>query len=280
MSSAASVRKAASLADQLWKAISNPKTTRADTVEMLSTLARIEAKPRSQAWQSLLEGAADPVLRTEALRWWRVFKGNTPLVEVLLQQAPALIKADPGVKDELAAVLRQLEVTPAKLAELGLPKAGHEKEDLGRETLAALAALPAKERGQRALLGRQVFDRANCTSCHTTATQTTPLAPSLKGVAAQKGEYLIESVLYPSKVIKTGFESESVTTTSGKIYNGLVKDDGKFVRVLNLNQNVRIAKEDIEQRTVQRVSIMPEGQEAQLSRREFLVLMIYLGTLN
>src|SRR5262249_38325788 len=50
------------------------------------------------------------------------------------------------------------------------------------------------------------------------ATQTTPLAPSLKGIAAQKIDYLLESVLFPSKIIKTGFESETITTTDGKVH--------------------------------------------------------------
>src|SRR5581483_4658877 len=102
----------------------------------------------------------------------------------------------------------------------------------------------------------------------------------LKGVAAQKADYLVESVLFPSKVIKTGFETETVTTRDGRVLSGLVKDEGKFLRVLNLNKDDRVAKADVEERAVQRVSIMPEGQEAQLSRREFADLIAYLMTLR
>jgi hypothetical protein len=36
----------------------------------------------------------------------------------------------------------------------------------------------------------------------------------------------------------------------------------------------------VERRSVSRVSIMPEGQEAQLSRREFADLIAYLMTLR
>jgi hypothetical protein len=61
---------------------------------------------------------------------------------------------------------------------------------------------------------------------------------------------------------------------------GLVRDEGEFLRVLNLDKDVRIAKRDVEERSVQRVSIMPEGQEAQLSRREFADLIAYLMTLR
>ena len=61
---------------------------------------------------------------------------------------------------------------------------------------------------------------------------------------------------------------------------GLVKDEGKFLRVLNLDMDVRVAKSDVESRTVARLSIMPEGQEAMLSRREFVDLIAYLTTLR
>src|SRR5205085_3729972 len=112
------------------------------------------------------------------------------------------------------------------------------KDALADFVLKELAAIPAAERPKRAAMGLQVFERNACTKCHTTATQTTPLAPSLKGIAAQKVDYLIESVLYPSKVIKTGFESETVTTTDGKVHQGLVKDEGKTLRVLNLDKDI------------------------------------------
>jgi putative heme-binding domain-containing protein len=143
-----------------------------------------------------------------------------------------------------------------------------------------LAKIPAAEKKHRAVMGLQVFERNACTKCHTTATQTTLLAPSLKGIGGQKVEYLIESVLFPSKVIKTGFEAETVNRTNGKIYIGLVKEDGDFLRVLNQDFEVRIPKKEVESRTVSRVSIMPEGQEQVMSRREFVDLIAYLATLK
>ncbi len=140
--------------------------------------------------------------------------------------------------------------------------------------------MSAGNKSKRAAMSLQVFERNACTKCHTTATQTTPLRPSLKGIAAQKVDYLIESVLYPSKIIKTGFESETVELKNGKTLSGLVKDEGKFLRVLNLDRDERIAKTDVESRSVSRVSVMPDGQEALLSRRELVDLIAYLSTLK
>jgi putative heme-binding domain-containing protein len=219
----------------------------------------------------------DPLLRTEAVRWWRSFKGQPEMVKVLADHALALVQQDPGLKEDLVAVFRHLEATPDLVKGLEPEK---DKTLLAKHTLTALDALKPADRQTHALLGRQVFDRAGCVKCHTTVLQNTLLAPSLKGIAAQKVDYLIESVLYPSKVIKTGFETETVVTRNGKSISGLVKDEGKFIRVLHLDHDVRISKADIEERAVQKISIMPEGQETQLSRREFADLIAYLMTLK
>src|SRR5262249_51711794 len=117
--------------------------------------------------------------------------------------------------------------------------------------------------------------------CHVTVDKDTPLAPSLKGVArGQKPYYLVESVLYPSKVIKTGFETERVTTKKGKTFIGLVKDDGKTLRILDARDEVKLNKADVEWRGVQKAPLTPGGQEKQRSRAEFLDLIAYLASLR
>jgi putative heme-binding domain-containing protein len=268
--------KSAPLADLLWPAAFAPRTAFEDAVEDISTLARIDAAPRQERWEKLL-AHPDPLVRAEAVRWWRGFKGRPEMVEVLSRQAPELVKTDASIKEDLASVLRHLD---ADAPDLDLPGPEKDKAALTRQTLAALSALSPGEKKKRAVLGQQVFERSACTKCHTTATETTPLAPSLKGSAVQKLDYLVESVLYPSKVIKTGFEAQTVVLKDGKVLSGLVKEEGAFLRVLGLDQDVRVAKADVESRAVTRVSIMPEGQEAQLSRRELVDLIAYLATLR
>jgi quinoprotein glucose dehydrogenase len=269
---------AAPLANQIWTEVFASKAKFEDTIERLATLARIEATPRKDAWEKLL-GHADPLVRAEAVRWWRGFKDRPEMVEVLVRHAPDLVKRSAGVKEDLGTVFHLLDRKSDAKA-LALPEPEKDREALTRHALTVLKGLSQAEKHRRALLGQQVFERNACTKCHTTATQTTLLAPSLKGIAAQKVDYLIESVLYPSKIIKTGFESETVLTTDGRVLSGLVKEEGKVLRVLNLDRDVRVAKSDVESRTVSRVSIMPEGQESQMSRREFVDLIAYLATLK
>ena len=59
----------------------------------------------------------------------------------------------------------------------------------------------SEERKQTAhLLGRCVFERSACVKYHTTISQNTPRAPSLKDIGkTQQLDYLIESVLEPSR---------------------------------------------------------------------------------
>ncbi len=267
--------RSAPLAATLWPGVFNPKTKAEDVTDYLATLAVIENPPSAEKWQKLVAGG-NPLLRTDAVRWWRAFKGRPAMVEFLVRQAPELVKDDPGLRDDLGAVFRHLGVKSA----IDLPGPETDKALLTKTTLDALAKMPAAVKPARAVLGKQVFERTGCTRCHTTATQTTPLAPSLKGIGAQKADYLVESVLFPSKIIKTGFETQTVVSKDGRTLNGLVKEEGDYLRVLNLDQDVKIAKSAVEERRLQKVSIMPEGQEAMMSRREFVDLMAYLATLK
>ncbi len=272
--------KAAPLAAKAWPRALDVRAPAETRVEVMATLARIEAPPNAANWEKLL---ADPdaAVRTEALRGWRAFKGQPDMTALLERRSAELVEKDGSLKEDLGAVLRHLEADPAAIGKLALPAPAEDKNVLANQTLTALAALSPQERPRRAFLGRQVFERTGCVKCHTTVTENTPLAPSLKGIAtAQKPDYLIESVLYPSKVIKTGFDTEAIVTRDGKSLSGLVREDGAFLRVLTADKETRIAKKDVEERSIQKVSIMPEGQEKLISRREFLDLVAYLASLK
>ena len=270
--------KAAPLAKDLWAVLADEKKAAQFGPEAVGTLARVEPKPDAERWAALLS-AKDPGVRTEAVRAWRAFKGDAARVDVVLRAVPELVKGNPDLAGDLAAVARALGAPADKLKGLNLP-APPTRDELGRDAAAQVAKVPTADRARRAALGQQVFDRAGCTKCHTTATQTTELAPSLKGIGGQKPEYLVESVLLPSKVIKTGFEAETVRTADDRVLTGLVRDDGDALRVLSADGVVRMPKADVAARSVTKISVMPEGLADGLSRREFEDIVIYLSTLK
>lgn len=270
--------KASGLAAGLWPRALNPKTKLEERVETLATLARIEKEPARENWEKLLQDK-DADMAAEAVRWWRAFKDRQEMKDTLVKHAPELVKASGNVKGDLAIVLRQIDLGKEASKIEGETKI--DKKSFADETAAVLAKLGGGERQKRAMLGRQVFDRAGCVKCHATVMQNTPLAPSLKGIAtAQKADYLIESVLHPSKVIKTGYETELVLTKDGRSLIGLVKEEGAMLKIVSADKEIRVAKADVETRAIQKLSIMPEDQEKTISRREFVDLMAYLQTLK
>src|SRR5439155_16017868 len=102
--------KSAALADVLWPQVF-AKSKAEDALDPLATLAHIEIEPRKENWAKLL-ASTDATVRTDAVRWWRAFKGKPDMVELLVRQAPELVKRDAGLADDLGAVFRHLEAPP------------------------------------------------------------------------------------------------------------------------------------------------------------------------
>ena len=265
--------KAQGISESLWNGVLQPKAKLDDAIDSITTLTKVEAKPDVSKWEKLL-ATDDANRRIDAVRAFRAFKGQPAMVKLLTDKSEELIKADDSIRGDVEAVFRDLGVTAASV-----PMPEKDKAVLTQAALEGFK-LSAAEKTNRAALGRAVFERSACVKCHTSATQTTPLAPSLKGIAAQKADYLIESILFPSKIIKTGFETEVLVTKAGQTHSGLVKEEGNGYRVLNLDKDVFVPKSEVEERSKQKISIMPEGQETQMSRREFVDLILYLSTLK
>lgn len=254
----------------------NAKPAPADKLQWLATLAVVDPKPDSKQWERmLLEG--DATLARDALRTWRVFLGNAEMTSALVASAPKLLDREGAWDDDLRAVLTTLKATDG-LASLSLPepKLASSDEKALREHL-----LAAKSDANSSALGRRVFERAGCVKCHTTVNENALRAPSLQGIGkAQKVEYLVESIFEPSKVIKTGFEIETVVTTAGQTYQGLVKEEGGKLRIITVDKEIDLAKSDVEERVVQKKSLMPEGLYKDLSPSELRDLVSYLQSLK
>lgn len=119
-----------------------------------------------------------------------------------------------------------------------------------------------------------------CARCHD-AEVGTLLGPDL----AQAGkdataEYLVESVLVPSKVIKKGYEPLTVTTTDGRTVTGLLVEEKNGTLTLidpAGGKRITLRVADVEERKIGTQSLMPEGLVNLLSdRQQFLDLVKYL----
>ncbi len=169
-------------------------------------------------------------------------------------------------------------------------------QQLQKESLTDLVESARKngDAGRGAVLFFQPF--LTCARCHDAANGGTQLGPDIsksmesnkinannKNAPTQKitAEYLIESVLFPSKTIKKGYEPITITTVDGKTITGLLS--GETEKILTLldpaanGKRVEIPKSDIEQRKQGTISLMPEGLLNPLSdRQQFLDLAKYI----
>lgn len=151
-----------------------------------------------------------------------------------------------------------------------------------REDPAALAKA-ARAQGDP-VRGAVLFHQPHlsCTKCHATGGATSPFGPDLaRPEPGTTDAHLVEAVLNPSKAIRKGFETVTVTRTNGSSVSGLVVDDGKDSLVLRdpakPTEPVTIPKADVEDRTTGKTSLMPaELTNLLTDRRQFLDLVCYL----
>ena len=92
-----------------------------------------------------------------------------------------------------------------------------------------------------------------CASCHTLFDEGGKIGPDLTGSQRANPEYVLTKLLAPSAVVAKDYLMTIVTTNDGRTVSGIVKEENDKVLVLQTaTQEVRIAKSDIEERTLRR----------------------------
>ena len=133
--------------------------------------------------------------------------------------------------------------------------------------------------------GELVYRRASqqCQVCHAIGAVGGIVGPDLVSIGASAPvDYIIESLLEPSKKIKEGYATTMLSTKDGGIHSGfLVRQDDREVILRDAAGNV----ESIPANTVAKqesipVSLMPPGLTATLRRDEFIDLVRFLSELG
>jgi putative membrane-bound dehydrogenase-like protein len=129
--------------------------------------------------------------------------------------------------------------------------------------------------------GQLIFNstKAACSSCHAVGYLGGNIGPDLTRIGSIRSERdLLEAIVFPSASLVRSYEPVVVTTKDGKFHNGLVRKDAadELVLVTGVNQEVRIARQDVEDIQPSKVSIMPAGLDQQLSARELTDLVAFL----
>lgn len=120
-----------------------------------------------------------------------------------------------------------------------------------------------------------------CNKCHRVDDQSTLLGPNLaKWTRSVGNNFLVESVLNPSKHIEPLYRTVKVVTAEGDVHVGLVLERNSDVLNLGVSSSdaqISIPIDSIEQESSSDQSIMPAGQVNNLqSKGQFLDLIAYL----
>ena len=135
--------------------------------------------------------------------------------------------------------------------------------------------------------GEQLFfddkSKTPCSKCHTVNRKGGRVGPALDRIAARRSpEFIMESIVTPSKFIDPLFEAVSVATRDGKVIVGLRINETNFSIQLR-EENGRfhsLMKRDLEEFRVMDKSLMPENIPEQMTVKQLHDLFAFLMTLE
>lgn len=136
------------------------------------------------------------------------------------------------------------------------------------------------------LAGRRVFfhpQGPGCYKCHTVQGRGGKIGPDLSTIGgALSREKLIESIRKPSQEVAPQFTTWAMISTEGKTFTGMIVHENKGDTVLGLKDGttIQLKTADVEERSPQKTSVMPEKMEQQMTEREFEDLIAFLESLR
>jgi quinoprotein glucose dehydrogenase len=260
--------KAFDALDAAYLASEDPEFRRV-ALRSLTDADRGRATP---ALESTLNGP-DPALRAQAAR----ILGESP------RTAPLLAKAFTGrnlQREELPIVLEALRKFDTK----------ENRKLLGsieEEASSGSAALNPSEIRQRVSQGGDpwaglgVFFResSRCSTCHNVAGRGGSFGPPLTlSSTSPPVDKLIESILFPSKVVDPRYESSRVTLKDGRSVIGIVvsKDDNAWKVKEPGGREARVARDQVDYQANERYSAMPAHISLDLTPEELVDLVAFL----
>jgi putative heme-binding domain-containing protein len=126
--------------------------------------------------------------------------------------------------------------------------------------------------------GRQVFKKV-CSQCHVIYGAGAIVGPDLTSNGRASFEQLLSNVFDPSLVIGPGYQTTTVVMQDGRSLTGLVTEDNGQRIVLKLpggGQQV-IPRGDVAYASVSKLSMMPEGIENLMARKDLADLFAFLS---
>jgi putative heme-binding domain-containing protein len=258
--------KARSAAPRVLKAFQDAETK-------WEAVAALAQTPDARALDAYLDGLAgkNPTLRAGCRKAIEAIRDQIlPAIESKLNKLPP----------ETVAELQKIYAENAEARKGRLFEAPAKKLEPADYLEFALKHDGEPARGRRSFLD---LSGVACIKCHRVAGEGVDVGPDLTTVGTQFGRAEIaESILYPSKAIREGYQRVEVETKDEQTFEGLVKaetNEELTLRDANGN-NRRVSKAAIKDRRNSQLSLMPEGLESGMTLQDFADLVEYLVSLK
>ena len=158
------------------------------------------------------------------------------------------------------------------------PRAAAAQDDKAKDAI--LAEQTKDEKAGTPAAGRKTFDE-RCAVCHRFGGIGKDVGPDLTTIASRfKRRDVLESMLWPSKVISEQYLPEIFELKDGKIVSGLIVRENAasvFVRTPESpDKPVAVPKAQIANRSPSTVSLMPDGLYEKLTPAELSDLLAFV----
>jgi putative heme-binding domain-containing protein len=202
-----------------------------------------------------------------------------------------------GRADWVPALVEALERDPTQLSERALDQkqalAAHPSREIAgraKRLLERGGGLPDPDRqqvidrlapelreGGDPARGKLVFEQ-QCSKCHRYNGVGGQVGPDLSGMGAIPRNELMIHILDPSRSVEGNFVQYTVATTDGRIVNGLLASESKTsVELIDAEAKRHdILRDDIDEMTASKKSLMPDGFEKQVPTADINNLLAFL----
>jgi putative heme-binding domain-containing protein len=187
-------------------------------------------------------------------------KASGRLLQERLVHARVVESRLPNVNDRIAELTK------------GLPSPDQKMTELMGQRRRAFARAKADPK-----LGAAAF-KTHCANCHQLGGEGAKVGPQLDGVGVRGLDRLLEDILDPSRNVDQAMRTTVLHTKDGRSVSGLLlREEGAvYVMADAQGKDVRVPKDDVDERRTSLLSPMPANLAEAIKEEEFHHLMAFL----
>lgn len=289
--------------DEAMAAVKDPQKAADERLALLKLIALADFQEREEALYALLDNRAPVVLQKEALsQLWSANETSVGPKLVALwpelgpqarRQAGNILLYKSFNHDRLLTALENGRIRPGEMnfdLERRRTLLFSDDENIRRraEALFSDAGVVTRKEAMEqmrpalALNGNLVRGQAlyeeTCAQCHRYGQIGEDVGPVLTEISRKSKESLLHDIVDPNAAVDTKYLSHQIRTKDGNIYSGMIyaeTDDEITLKMAGGAEQV-IDKDNIESLSSLGISLMPEGQERDMSHQDMADLLAFL----